>query len=155
MASGQDPGVRRRVARSPNLDVFLATLVSADLSVALDATPESVPTGDDIVYDLRVTNGGPDPSADVEVTLLLPEGTTFAFADPSTGTCAAPTPTDARVVTCALGDLADGGSVDVAVTATVSAPAGSTLTALARVDAATADTDSGDDTVAVESLVTD
>ena len=126
-------------------DVFLAKLVSADLGVALDAAPEPVGTGDDLTYSLRVNNAGPDTSAEVEVSLLLPEGTTFVAADPSAGTCAAPAPAAPRAVTCALGDVPSAGSVDVTVTATVSAPAGSTLTALARVDAATADPDSGGD----------
>jgi uncharacterized repeat protein (TIGR01451 family) len=129
-----------------SLDIFVATLVSADLGVTLDATPEPVGAGDELSYGLVVSNDGPDRSADVELSLLLPEGTTFVAADPSAGTCAAPPPAAPRVVVCALGDLADGGSVDVAVTATVGATPGSTLTALARVDAATADTDSGDDT---------
>jgi uncharacterized repeat protein (TIGR01451 family) len=104
-----------------------------------------VGTGNDVTYTMRVTNAGPDTSAEVEATLLLPEGTTFVAADPAQGTCAAPTPAAPRVVTCALGDVPSDGSVDVTVTATVSAPAGSTLTTLARVDAATADTDSGGD----------
>jgi uncharacterized repeat protein (TIGR01451 family) len=127
------------------VDVYLATLVSADLSVALDAAPEPVGTGDELTYDLAVTNAGPDASADVEVDLLLPEGTTFVAADPSAGTCATPTPAAPRAVTCAVGAVPSDGEVDVTVTVTVSAPAGATLTALARVDAATADTDSGGD----------
>jgi uncharacterized repeat protein (TIGR01451 family) len=127
------------VDANDRLDVYLATFEAADLGITLSASP--APAGGEVVFTLDVTNGGPDPADGTVANLLLPEGTTFASA---TGSCEPPVPADGRVVTCDLGTLEEGASAGATVTATVTAPAGTTLEALATTDAAPADTDRTD-----------
>jgi uncharacterized repeat protein (TIGR01451 family) len=125
-------------------DVYVATLPAADVSVAVNADPDPVAGGAEITYTLDVDNAGPDAAADTAVGLLLPSGTTFVDAASTTGTCAAPPPTQPRSVVCQLGSVDDGESAQVTVTATVTAPSGTTLDALAVVTSSTADPDGPD-----------
>jgi uncharacterized repeat protein (TIGR01451 family) len=119
--------------------IYLATLPEADLSATLGAEPASVARGTDVVYTVTVANAGPDAAAGVNAGLLLPEGTAFVDAATSTGSCTDPTVAQPRSVVCALGDVADGDTVEITVTAHVTAPAGSSLTALAVVTGPTFD----------------
>jgi uncharacterized repeat protein (TIGR01451 family) len=134
-------------------DIYLATYHAADLGLALAASPEPVGSGGQLTYELAVTNGGPDTADDTTLGLLLPEGVTFDGATAGSGTCAAPPPVQPRLVTCAIGDVADGDTVEVTVTADVTAATGSSLTALASVRSGTADVSSDDNTVAATSTV--
>ena len=124
--------------------IYLATLPEADLSVALDATPDPVASGGGLTYTVEVANAGPDPASDVEAGLLLPEGTTFVDATATAGTCADPEPAHPRSVVCQLGDLDESGGATVTVTAHVTAPTGTTLSALALVRSPTLDSDASD-----------
>ncbi|HEV7758668.1 MAG TPA: hypothetical protein VGO78_06750 [Acidimicrobiales bacterium] len=134
-------------------DVYLATYHAADLGIELDAAPEPVASGGQLTYGVTVTNGGPDTADDASVGLLLPEGVTFDGATASSGTCAATVPGQPRLVVCDIGDVADGDTVEVTVTADVTALTGSSLTALASARSGTADVSSDDDTVAATSTV--
>ena len=81
--------------------------VNADLSMAKTALAE-VTVGDTITYTLEVNNTGPATALSVEVEDTLPAGVTFVSG--STGCAEA-----SGVVTCALGDLASGGSATLEI----------------------------------------
>jgi uncharacterized repeat protein (TIGR01451 family) len=89
----------------------------ADLSVTKTDQTDPVLLGQNLTYTITVTNGGPSNAADVHVTDTLPAGTAFVSAVPSKGTCTA----GAGVVTCNIGDLANGASATVSVVATPNA----------------------------------
>lgn len=112
----------------------MATLQLADVAV----TGSVEASGGALTYELTVSNGGPDGVEDVNLTLVLPEGTTFSGAATTAGTCEEVQP---RVVTCALGDAEIGVVADVAVSATVQPPSGSLLAAVTGVASATYDAD--------------
>jgi uncharacterized repeat protein (TIGR01451 family) len=132
-----------------DVDIYLATLHGADVGVGLSATPEPVGAGGELSYELAVGNEGPDTAEDARAALLLPDGTTFAEATTTAGSCAA----QAQLVVCELGDLPAGDDATVTITATVSAPTGSTLTALAAVDTTTLDLDTTDGTATAATTV--
>jgi uncharacterized repeat protein (TIGR01451 family) len=84
-----------------------------DVTITKTNEPEgAVLNGDSISYTLTVTNQGDETATAVEVTDQLPTGVTFADA---TAGC-----TEAGgLVTCTLGDIGAGASLDVDVTVTV------------------------------------
>lgn len=51
-----------------------------DLSVSLSASPELVNVGDQITYDLSISNNGPGTANQVQVSFPLPQGTEFVSA---------------------------------------------------------------------------
>ncbi|MGR8981276.1 MAG: DUF11 domain-containing protein [Gammaproteobacteria bacterium] len=82
----------------------------ADVSI-MKVGPTNAVVGSEIVYTITVTNGGPDPAANVMVIDTLPMN--VAFISASTG-CNHVSGT----VTCDLGDLTNGQQVDVTITVT-------------------------------------
>jgi uncharacterized repeat protein (TIGR01451 family) len=85
----------------------------ADVSIAKANDPDgAVAGGDSIIYTLTITNGGSATATGVQVTDPLPVGVSFAGAtagcDEADG-----------IVTCALGDIGPGASLDVEITVTV------------------------------------
>lgn len=122
--------VGRRVLFLSGGEVFAATLQLADVAV----TGSVEASGGALTYELTVSNGGPDGVEDVDLALVLPEGTSFSGATTTAGTCEEVHP---RVVACALGDAEAGVVADVAVSATVQAPSGGLLEAVAAVASAT------------------
>jgi uncharacterized repeat protein (TIGR01451 family) len=83
----------------------------ADLSVSKGDAVDPVIEGDDVSYTVTVVNGGPDAAENVVMTDNLPGGVTLVSATPSQGTCTAA----GGVVTCDLGDLANGASAEVTI----------------------------------------
>jgi len=126
-------------------DVFVATLVGADLALTLAADPDPVGTGGLLTYRLVATDRGPDGAPDATVALLAPEGTTVGEVPAG---CTPPPAEQPRLVVCPLGDLAPGGSAAVTLTVTVAAPAGTDLTALAAVASGAPDPDGANQLVA-------
>jgi uncharacterized repeat protein (TIGR01451 family) len=84
----------------------------ADLAIDKDTSTETVSAGESVVYGLVVTNKGPHDAANVTVSDPVPAGMRVVSAKPSTGSC---TTTGGAVVTCDLGDLANGASVTIRV----------------------------------------
>ncbi len=95
---------------SNNSDTETTTVTAlADLSIEKDDEDDPVDLGDLIVYELIVTNDGPDIAPDVVVTDEEPDGVTFEEAITTQGDC-----DEARdLVTCELGDMAPGDSVTI------------------------------------------
>lgn len=92
----------------------------ADLGVTVAASPTTLTVGNNLTYDLAVTNNGPDDATGVTLTdtILIPGGQyIFVSATPSTGTCTGTGP-----ITCNLGTLAPSGRVTVRVIVTPSIP---------------------------------
>ncbi|HET6918673.1 MAG TPA: hypothetical protein VFI46_04315 [Jiangellaceae bacterium] len=127
-------------------EVFAATLQLAD--VAMTGSVEV--SGGALTYELTVSNGGPDGVEDVDLAFVLAEGTSFSGATTTAGTCEEVQP---RVVTCALGDAEAGVVADVAVFATVQAPSGSLLEAVAGVASATYEADADNNIVTLTSHI--
>ncbi len=78
--------------------VWRVSVLSADVSVAKEVTPDPVATGGELVYTLTVTNNGPGTASDIELIDTLPAGVSYVS---DTGGC-----TDAGgTVTCDIGEL--------------------------------------------------
>jgi len=86
----------------------------ADLSITKSDLPDPVTVGQNLTYDIRVTNNGPSNATDVTLTDTLPGEVTFVSADPEQGSCSE----SAGTVTCDLGLLANGAEVQVTVIVT-------------------------------------
>jgi uncharacterized repeat protein (TIGR01451 family) len=86
----------------------------ADLSIQKDDESDPVQVGEDIVYLIDVINDGPNVATEVVVTDTLPDGTDFQDVTTTAGVC------DERrdVVTCDLGTLGAGASVQITIDAT-------------------------------------
>jgi uncharacterized repeat protein (TIGR01451 family) len=88
---------------------------AADLSITQTADNLSVPPGAIIHYTIHVANRGPASAGGVTVVDSLPPGAAFVSASASQGSCS--------VASCALGNIASGGSAMVTVTITAPATA--------------------------------
>jgi len=84
----------------------------ANLSLTKVARRASVELGQDLTYDLTVTNHGPSPALGVVLTDALPAAVTPGTVTASQGSCTL----SGQTVTCALGDL----QKDAVATVTIS-----------------------------------
>ena len=119
---------------------------SADISVVKTADATAVPGGS-FGYTLTVANGGPSVARGVTATDTLPAGFTLG-ATPAGCTLAGST------LTCAVGDLAVGQSVQIRIEGTLAASATGTLTNTATVTSPTPDPDPSDNTSTVDKPLT-
>jgi uncharacterized repeat protein (TIGR01451 family) len=83
-----------------------------DLVIQKDATSPT-PLNGVVNYSLKVTNKGPDTATNVQVADPAPAGITYLTANASQGTCSL----SPALVTCALGTIARGQTVTIAITA--------------------------------------
>ena len=130
-------------------DTTIAT--SADVSVSKVDSADPVPAGDGFSYTVTVSNAGPSDATLVQLVDVLPAEVTFVSATPDQGSCSEL----AGTVTCDLGTVADGGSVDVVIA--VSVPAGqaaTTVTNNASVSSATTDPVAGNDATSEDTTIT-
>ena len=81
----------------------------ADLSVTQSAAPTSVPRGSQVTFSVVVTNNGPDAANNMTLTDILPTGATLVSSTP------AQTSQNGATLTYALGTLASGASVTIAI----------------------------------------
>ncbi|GGO86695.1 hypothetical protein GCM10011348_38110 [Marinobacterium nitratireducens] len=115
---------------------------SADLSIVKSDSPDPVLAGNQLTYELVVTNEGLSTAADVVVTDLLPaEWVGFVSASVLEGGNCEITAED--TLTCALGDLdpAESRTIVVVVDVDAATPDGFELSNTASVASATADPD--------------
>ncbi|WP_345325289.1 putative Ig domain-containing protein, partial [Novipirellula rosea] len=80
----------------------------ADVTVTIRDSIDPVVVGDSLVYTVSVSNDGPKPSLDVELTSTLPANVQFVSASPA---CSH----DGGEITCDLGDLANGQTVELQI----------------------------------------
>jgi uncharacterized repeat protein (TIGR01451 family) len=109
----------RNVTATFDLEPAPAT---ANLAVTQTDSPDPVTAGNAIHYFLTVTNSGPDAATGVVLVDTLPAGSTL-FAAESPGCTSA-----SGVVTCAIGSLASGASVNISIV--VLAPTVATMTTI-------------------------
>jgi uncharacterized repeat protein (TIGR01451 family) len=86
----------------------------ADLSLAKSDSPDPVPIGGTLTYNLTVNNNGPSGATGVTLTDNLPAGVAYQSASSSQGSCGH----SAGVVTCNLGSLVNGGTAMASITVT-------------------------------------
>jgi uncharacterized repeat protein (TIGR01451 family) len=106
----------------------LRTEREADLLVSQTDSPDPQFTGQPIEYLVTVSNAGPSSAAATLVD-TLPPGSAYILATPSQGSCSHAS----GVVTCALGELADGGAAQVSLLVSAPGSAG-IVTNVARVE---------------------
>jgi len=111
----------------------------ADLSVLKTAAASSVVAGATLTYTLSYVNDGPSVATAVVVADVLPAGTSFVSAT-------APCVELLGVVTCAVGEVADGGTGSLTLTLLVDSDRSpGPLANTATVSSTTADPDPSDD----------
>jgi uncharacterized repeat protein (TIGR01451 family) len=130
--------------------------IDADLSVTKEDFPDPVLAGENVTYEVTISNEGPSRAVDVALTDNLPAETTFVQATISngTGTCV-PLEVPPNRVVCDLNDLDPGEFVKVFIEAAVSpsVPDSTVITNDASVSAATPDGNSANDSASEDTLV--
>ncbi len=122
----------------------------ADLSITKTDDVNSVSAGGELTYTLTITNDGPNDATGVTVVDTWPvDKVTFVSATPQQGTCAY----NAGTLTCEIGDIPVGASVDIQVVGTVKSGAEGEILNSASVDANQIDPDPGDNTDTDTTLV--
>ncbi len=119
-----------------------------DLGVSIDDAPDPAAVGETVTYTLTVTNDGPSDATGVVVTNILPADSTFASVSGTQGVCVHLL----GIVTCGLGDVPAGGTVEIAIE--VTATADGVITDQATVSAATADPNAANDQDQEETEIT-
>ncbi|MFJ8013799.1 hypothetical protein [Streptomyces sp. NPDC096339] len=112
---------------------------SADLAVAISASPEPVQNDRNLTYTVTVRNNGPTAADAVVLSDDLPANARFVSAAPSQGTCQVPPAGSTNSVTCSLGTLASGATATTQIVVTVRTARGGTVTNTATVTASTPD----------------
>jgi uncharacterized repeat protein (TIGR01451 family) len=102
--------------------------LEADLEIQKIASLATVTAGGQVSYTLIVSNNGPNDATDVTVTDPLPEQLRAISVQPSQGMC-----TIGDGVVCNLGAIANGGSAQILITASVASSASGSLTNTATV----------------------
>jgi uncharacterized repeat protein (TIGR01451 family) len=103
----------------PNPDDNTATAIAgvklaADLTLTTVGSPNPIVIGNQLTYQLAVTNHGPNTATGLTLTEKLPESATFISVDSSQGTCTALGDT----IICDLGSLPTSSNVTVTVVVT-------------------------------------
>ncbi|HUJ40706.1 MAG TPA: C25 family cysteine peptidase, partial [Candidatus Acidoferrales bacterium] len=131
----------------------VAAAGQADVGITGTVSPNPVLAGNNITYLLTVTNNGPSPTsaAAVMVTDTLPAGVTFVSATPTAGSCGFA----AGVITCSLGTLAAGASVNITVVDKVNAATapGTTISSTFAESSTTSDPNAASGMVMLSTIV--
>jgi len=145
------PGASQQCSEAISATTALLTAsgASADLSITGSGSPNPVASGTTITYSLTVSNAGPNDAESTLVVNPAPLGASIVAASSSQGTCSS-TP---GVASCSLGTVANKGTANVTVTASVVGPAGSTLVDSPNVSSATFDPDSSNNSTTINTPV--
>ena len=122
--------------------------LTADLALTGSGDPATVSRDAALTYTFTVTNNGSDDAAITVLTDPLPAGLTLSTVSPDQGSCTAA----GQTVSCNLGTLAAGQSVQVQISGNVTASSG-TLVNTASVLSAAADPDPSNNTVTITTQV--
>jgi len=122
----------------------------ASMSISISSTPAEPLINEQITYTVTVSNAGPSNDTGVVVTLDLPLGVTLVSVTPDQGSCTVGKDT----ITCTLGDVGTGETVDIELIVTAPGEAG-TLTLSATVSADFTDPTPGDNNASNDTVVID
>jgi len=114
----------------------------ADLVVTKRAVTSPIVAGQPVQYVVTVTNNGPSDASTVSLTDSVPASLSAVSATSTAGSCSVA----AGTVTCALGTLAAGRSVEITVNAQLAAGATGTLANSATATSPTTDPNTGNNT---------
>ncbi len=131
---------------SNNADTETTTVNAADLSIDKTDTPDPIDVGEQIIYTLEVSNGGPSDADNVHAEDTLPNGLTFVSGD--VGCSAA-----GQDVDCDFGTVAATDTESLSFTVGTGAAAAPSVDNTATVTSDTTDTDPGDDSDTVTTTV--
>ena len=103
-----DTTIRLPMGGAQNYSLAGVTDARANLSVTKSDTPDPATAGNQLYYDITVTNHGPNDATGVAVQDVLPAGVDYVTNDiaPPNGCVEAP----AGTLTCTLGDIKNGQS---------------------------------------------
>jgi uncharacterized repeat protein (TIGR01451 family) len=101
---------------------IVATDGGADMAIRITTAATAVSVGEDVQWQLAVTNFGPGNASSVRVTISLPNGLTLISVTASQGTCSQMS----NAVPCDLGVIVNGASAAITVVARVDAVGTST-----------------------------
>ncbi|HWI22285.1 MAG TPA: isopeptide-forming domain-containing fimbrial protein [Baekduia sp.] len=131
--------VSREILTPETDDGSLVTEIDSDIGIVKQAQAAAVEAGEEMDFTMTVTNHGPSDATGVTVEDVLPANLTFVSAD--TG-CANASGT----VTCAIGALSAGQSVNLTLRVRVDANETVSVSNTATVDSTTPDSDSTNNT---------
>ncbi|MFF0432023.1 hypothetical protein ACFYU9_07345 [Streptomyces sp. NPDC004327] len=126
---------------------------SADVAIALKASPNPVAANGNLTYTVTVKNNGPSAAENVTFDDSLPAEGEFVSASSTQGSCVVPPTGSTDTVTCKLGVLGANRSRTATITVTVRANAGTTVTDTAKVTSTTEDPNRVNNSVTVRTRV--
>ncbi len=85
-----------------------------DVAITMGDVPDPLTLGNNLIYNIKVTNNGPATVANVNVQDVLPGGVTFVSASASQGSAV----NNSGTVNASLGSIAAGGSATVTIVVT-------------------------------------
>jgi uncharacterized repeat protein (TIGR01451 family) len=115
--AGNDTGECRNSAnqsectKDQNVELLVPDPRRADLSISKAGSPGTLSVGERLTYTVGVTNDGPSTAEEVALTDKLPKHVRFRSVRSSQGRCSLRRTT----ISCALGDIADGGNATVTI----------------------------------------
>ena len=133
----------------PSFEVFARA--GADLSVTKTG-PAAAKKDTVVTYSVAVKNNGPQNASGVTATDTLPVNAELKTATPSQGSCTKATVNHVTTLTCSLGNLANGATATITVTAKLRNVGAATNTVTAT-ETAPGDPDSSNNTATVTTSV--
>jgi len=140
-----------------NEGIALTTLsASADLGVTNTAAPATVERGHSLGFTIKLVGHGPSDAQSVDLSDLLPAGTTFKSLTQTGGvplSCTTPAVGGTGGVDCTVATLAPGQTATLKLLVRVTAASGTTISDTATSSSATADPQHGNDSATASSTV--
>ncbi len=130
--------------------VEIDVIAQADLSVTKTVSLADAIVGSNLVYSIMVSNAGPSPATNVEVVDTLPAGVTFVSGTGPNGEALSAV---GGVVTVDGGDLANGGSFEITINATVASGASGNQLNTVTVSSDTEEIDPTDNTATASTSI--
>lgn len=140
------------VTANGGVDGFIAKVIEVypELSVSASGDAGPAEVGDELTYSITVANQGGIDAADVALWVRLPSSATVDDIEASSGTCTDPVDEEGAV-SCALGTVAAGSSVEVSLSVIPLEPG--TMTVEAEVSPAQGEPDLSNNAAAVDTSV--
>lgn len=127
---------------------------TADMAVALSASPNPVRTGSTVTYTLTAQNDGPTAAGSVQVNDTLPSGTQFSsLSTPAGWACTTPPTGSTGALSCTTASMASGASALFTIKATVVAGGKSSIVDTASVASSAADPNPANNSAALSTTV--